>query len=53
MKILHITRLPQPPTMLNPKLPNALNAVLLRAMAKNPSDRFASLQRFMQALQRC
>jgi serine/threonine protein kinase len=53
MKILHTTRLPQPPGSLNPKLPNALNAVLLRALAKNPFERFPSVQHFMQALQQC
>jgi serine/threonine-protein kinase len=53
MKILHTTRLPQPPSSLNPKLPNALNAVLLRALAKNPFERFPSVQHFMQALQQC
>ena len=53
MKILHTSRLPQPPSSLNPKLPIGVNAVLLRALAKNPAERFASMQYFIQALEQC
>jgi serine/threonine protein kinase len=53
MKILHTTKLPQSPTTLNAKLPSALNGILLRALAKKPSDRFASIAHFAQALQSC
>jgi Serine/threonine protein kinase len=53
MKILHTTRLPQPPSSLNPKLPIGVNSVLLRALAKNPAERFASMQYFIQALGQC
>lgn len=52
MKLLHTTMQPQPPTSLNPSLPLPLNSVLLRALAKTPGERFASLALFAATLQR-
>ncbi|GCF11805.1 serine/threonine protein kinase [Dictyobacter arantiisoli] len=53
MKILHTTRLAQPPSSLNPKLSKSVDAVLATALAKRPGDRFGSISLFVQTLQRC
>ncbi len=41
---------PTPPSLLRASLPAHLDAVLLRALAKQPADRFATWQDFAQAL---
>jgi eukaryotic-like serine/threonine-protein kinase len=46
----HIYDLPPPPTELRPALPVAVNAVLLRALAKQPHDRYPALADFIAAL---
>ncbi len=51
MLFLHLTAQPQPPSSINPRLPRALDAVLLRALAKRPEDRFPNIIAFAQALQ--
>lgn len=51
MMHLHATTPPQPPSTLNPQLSTDIDAVLLRALAKKPEDRFASITAFAQALQ--
>jgi serine/threonine-protein kinase len=38
-----------PPTSLNPDLPQAVERVLLKALAKEPEDRYPDAQRFLQA----
>jgi eukaryotic-like serine/threonine-protein kinase len=40
---------PQPPSTLQPRLPQALDAVLLRALAKAPQERFPSVTAFAEA----
>ncbi|HLG65358.1 MAG TPA: serine/threonine-protein kinase [Ktedonosporobacter sp.] len=52
MKRLHINMQPQPPSTFNPALSPAVNNVLLRALAKRPEDRFASIADFANMLQR-
>jgi eukaryotic-like serine/threonine-protein kinase len=47
----HFTITPQPPSMLNFQLFPAVDAVLLRALAKRPEDRFPSISAFAQAFQ--
>ncbi len=42
---------PFPPSALNPALPASLDAVVLRALAKNPGDRYADADEFIAALQ--
>ncbi len=40
---------PQPPSTINPNIPPSIDNVLLRAMAKNPSERFPSVMAFAEA----
>ncbi|MGA9522091.1 MAG: serine/threonine-protein kinase, partial [Myxococcaceae bacterium] len=42
---------PVPPTLLDPGLPRELEAILLRALAKAPSDRFDSAEQMSHALE--
>jgi serine/threonine-protein kinase len=51
----HVSEAPVPPRELEPRLSPALEAIIMRAMAKNPAERYATaedlhadLQRFMQ-----
>jgi outer membrane protein assembly factor BamB/predicted Ser/Thr protein kinase len=46
----HIYDLPPPPTERRPTLPGAVDAVLLRALAKPPRERYDSLAEFVTAL---
>jgi serine/threonine-protein kinase len=43
---------PRPPSTLNPAVPAGLDAVVLRAMAKDPGQRYASADEFLGALAR-
>jgi eukaryotic-like serine/threonine-protein kinase len=43
---------PRPPSEVNPTVPPALDAVVLRALAKDPAQRFADADEFIAALQR-
>jgi len=47
----HLMTQPAPPGTLNPHLPPAVDAVILRALAKDPSQRFPSVSEFARALQ--
>jgi len=47
----HLVTQPQPPSTLNSRLPTGVDAVILRALAKQPTDRFASITDFARALQ--
>ena len=53
LKLLHTTRLPQPVHTLNRKLSPQVDDVLMRALAKRPTDRFESIAQFAQALEHC
>src|SRR6476469_8641000 len=50
MAFKHISDAPIPPRQLNPAIPPALNAIVLKAMAKDPAQRFASAAQMEQAL---
>jgi serine/threonine-protein kinase len=43
---------PRPPSELNPSLPPSLDAVVLRALAKDPAQRYADADELITALQR-
>jgi serine/threonine-protein kinase len=45
-----VSERPRPPSELNPQVSRALDAVVLKALAKDPANRFASAEEFEQAL---
>jgi serine/threonine protein kinase len=45
----HFTVAPPPPSKLNPQLSPAIDAVILRALAKDPADRYPSISDFGSA----
>ncbi len=45
-----LTRNPQPPSELRPEVDPQLESICLKMMAKQPSDRFASMQQVVEAL---
>jgi eukaryotic-like serine/threonine-protein kinase len=47
----HFHTQPSPPGSINPHLSNDINAVVLRALAKNPQNRFPSIASYDQAFQ--
>jgi serine/threonine protein kinase len=48
--IMHVMQEPVPPQHKNPLVPNDVSAVILRALAKSPDDRFQSMLDFQNAL---
>ena len=46
----HINTLPTPPLLINPQIPPALSEVILRAMAKEPANRFSMTSLFAAAI---
>jgi serine/threonine-protein kinase len=50
MLVMHLSNPPAPPRTLNPAVPEALEAAIMRALAKDPSQRFASMAEFQEAL---
>jgi eukaryotic-like serine/threonine-protein kinase len=47
--VMHATRAPDPPSQNRPGLPAALDAFILRALEKDPADRFASADDMLAA----
>src|SRR5947208_7535726 len=47
----HFSVQPAPPSTYNPQLPTAIDAVLLRALAKKPENRFPSISAFASGLE--
>ena len=45
----HVEEQPPPPSTICAELPKALDAVIARALAKQPGDRYASCREFMEA----
>ncbi len=48
----HVAEQPQPPSQLRPSVPSALDQVVMRALAKDPGQRFASAAEMRAALDR-
>src|SRR6266480_2702995 len=48
----HVHVAPSPPSIINPTLPQELDAVFLRALEKNPDRRYSSVSAFAHAFQR-
>jgi serine/threonine-protein kinase len=46
-----LNAMPQPPERLNPSIPRGLSDTVLRAIAKDPANRFASAEEFRAALE--
>jgi eukaryotic-like serine/threonine-protein kinase len=47
----HFNTPPPPPSFFNPRIPGEIDAVLLRALAKRPDERFPSISAFARAFQ--
>lgn len=47
----HVGRAPEPPIQINPDLPAMVEAIILRAMSKNPGGRYQSMEEMVNALQ--
>src|SRR5204862_3523274 len=45
-----VSERPRPPSEVNPQVSRALDAVVLKALAKDPANRFASADEFLSAL---
>jgi len=50
MLVMHLSNPPTPPRVRNPDVPEALEATIMRALAKDPAQRFASMAEFQAAL---
>jgi serine/threonine-protein kinase len=48
--LAHVNQAPPPPLELRPDLPPALNDIILKALAKDPAERFASAEEFHAVL---
>ncbi len=48
----HVHETPAPPSAKNPDVPPALDAVVMRALAKNPANRYATAAEFRMDLER-
>ena len=51
--IAHAHEPPQPPSQLNPAVPDDLEMVVMRCLQKNPADRYASAAELVTALEDC
>lgn len=49
--VAHLSQLPDPPSRLRPEVSPALDEVVLRALAKEPADRFSTAGDMLRALQ--
>ena len=47
----HLQHAPKPPEQINPKIPAGLSAAVMRALAKNPRERWQNAEAFLAALE--
>lgn len=47
----HLQHAPKPPAELDPKIPSQLSAVVMKALAKNPAERWPTAEAFLLALE--
>ena len=50
--VCHVNEAPVPPCVLNPEISRPMNDVVLRAMQKNPKDRYQSARDMREAIER-
>lgn len=48
----HVKEDPQPPSRVNPDVPDALDAIVMKALAKNPANRYQSATELREDLER-
>ncbi len=48
----HLHQIPKPPSEVNPNVPAELSRIVLKALAKEPDQRFQTAQEFLAALER-
>jgi eukaryotic-like serine/threonine-protein kinase len=48
----HVNDLPAPPSALRPEIPTELDQIVLRALAKDPGERYQSAEEFIEDLER-
>jgi len=48
----HVNDLPAPPSALRPEIPPELDQIVLRALAKDPADRYQTAEEFIEDLER-
>src|SRR6187551_920336 len=48
----HLNEAPKPPSKIRPEIPEELDQVVLRALAKNPEDRYQTAEEFSEDLHR-
>ena len=48
----HVNDLPKPPSSLRPEIPPELDQIVLRALAKDPEDRYQTAEDFIEDLER-
>jgi eukaryotic-like serine/threonine-protein kinase len=48
----HVNELPKPPSSLRPEIPQELDQIVLRALAKDPADRYQTAEEFIEDLER-
>jgi eukaryotic-like serine/threonine-protein kinase len=51
LRYQHLHEQPRPPSLFNSRIPQTLDAVILRALAKNPADRYPNITVFAEAFQ--
>jgi len=48
---MHVDKKPTPPKLLNPEIPEAIESVIMKALEKNPINRFQSAQEIVESLE--